>query len=126
MTSSRKAPSLPFVACLLAFGVPYWLAPYDRLESVMGYAFVLVGLVAAAAVGWGARRLGRMVGTAAGAAALAAALRVIVDVARDPTSHNLWPLELGYVAIASALAALVGGAIGAVARRLLGLGYPAG
>ena len=42
-------------------------------------------------------------------------LRIVVDTARDPTSHNLWPFELlmwgaGSVAIVVALA---------VARRLL-------
>jgi hypothetical protein len=45
------------------------------------------------------------------------ALRIIVDTARDPTSHNLWPFEIiiyGAVAVAT---------IGAlkIARRMLGV-----
>jgi hypothetical protein len=40
------------------------------------------------------------------------ALRVLVDVARDPTSHNLWPLELGMI-----VAAGCGGRVRRRARR---------
>jgi hypothetical protein len=110
----------------VAFGLLYWFVPYRHLESTMAIAFVLVGIVAAVLVARGARRLGPVVRTAAGAAAAAAVLRVVVDVARDPTSHNLWPLELAYVAIGSAFAGLVGGAIGVLVRRLLGWEQPAG
>ena len=46
--------------------------------------------------------------------------RVVVDTARDPTSHNLWPFEM-VIAFALGLAGAVPGAlIGSTFRRLLG------
>jgi hypothetical protein len=110
----------PFVGVLLAIGLPYWLAPYERIEGALGFGYALVALVAMITVGssgWGVLQMMR---AAASAAPIAAALRVAADVARDPTSHNLWPIELVFVAIAAALAALAGGAVGALFRRLRG------
>jgi hypothetical protein len=42
-------------------------------------------------------------------------LRIVVDVARDPTSHNLWPFE---VLMWGAASVAIVGAL-ALARRLL-------
>jgi hypothetical protein len=47
-----------------------------------------------------------------------AVLRLIIDTAIDPTSHNLWPLELGMFSIA----ALVITGVLAIGRRVTGTG----
>lgn len=44
--------------------------------------------------------------------------RIIIDVSIDPTSHNLWPMELGMFAIA----ALVITGVLALGRRVVGVG----
>ena len=53
-----------------------------------------------------------------GAFPLAVAIRVGVEVAQDPTAHNLWPFELVLAALLSLVAVLPGLAIGALARRI--------
>jgi hypothetical protein len=120
VSAARALLAPPFVAAVLVVGVPYWTAPYDRLGSG-GWPFALLGIGAAALAAYTARAPGSLAGTGAGATAFAVALRVLVDVVRDPTSHNLWPLELGMMVGAGAAAAFVGGLAGAALRRMLGM-----
>lgn len=122
----RRMTTLPFLAVFFAVGIPYWLPPYNEFTGAV-YVFALAGIIALVVVGLGKREAIGMAATAAGAAAAAVGLRVIVDVARDPTSHNLWPFELGYMAGGVWLAALAGGTLAAVGRRVLGYtGSPQG
>ncbi len=47
-----------------------------------------------------------------------AVANLAVDVARDPTAHNLWPLELVFGLVAGAVPVLAGAVLGLMLRRL--------
>jgi hypothetical protein len=51
--------------------------------------------------------------------------RVVVDTSQDPTSHNLWPFEVGLAWFVGLLASLTGAALGSV-PALLARGAPRG
>lgn len=115
------AIAIAFAGTLLAVGIPYWALPPDRLalpRDVQGLGLLIGAMLAA-----GACLFGRAPAWAAGLAVAAAVpcavmLRVIADVARDPTTHNLWPFELVLAAGPGLVAGLGGALVGALARRL--------
>ncbi len=112
-------PSRPFTACMatafLASGIPWWLAPYNRFSfsqpaAILGFlAFVCLGAWFAGGTGLG---FGRTILAAGLGVPAAVMVRVVVDTAKDPTSHNLWPFEVILTAAfgfgLAACAALVG------------------
>ena len=109
-------------ASFFAVGIPYWLTPYDKLNlpsGLMGPGLLVVAI--AALVLRSARivsfwRATWLVGLAVPTAVMA---RVIVDAVRDPTSHNLWPLELIIALVVGFGCALPGAIVGSAfaARR---------
>ena len=119
MATVQKNASVALVAffllAFLAVGVPYWQIPYDRValpNSILGYGLLVTFL----AVGWlrGVLRVPFLkafvvIGLAAPAAVM---LRVVVEASRDPTSHNLWPLELVLTAGVSLVVAFGGALLG--------------
>lgn len=110
-----------FGGSVLAVGIPYWAIAPDRLalpRDVQGIGLVIAAVLAAVAC-----VVTRLRAWAAGLAAAAAAptavmLRVIVDVAGDPSTHNLWPFELVLAAGPGLVAGLMGAATGALVRRI--------
>lgn len=98
-----------FVLALLLVGLPYWWIPYRQLnlpDALLGPGLVLLALLALAVRLWSGKgwwpvtlRLGAVVPAVV-------MLRVLFDVMRVPTSHNLWPFEL-------VIALLLGGAVAA-------------
>ena len=110
-----------WVAGLFAVGIPYWQIPYSKLSlpDALIHPGLLVVVVAAVIV----RAIGKcdFVPTllAAGAAVPSAVMaRVLFDALRDPTSHNLWPLEL-IIAVIIGLLASTGGAVAGSIPRLI-------
>jgi hypothetical protein len=114
---------LAFAVALLAIGVPYWQIPYAKValpNSIVGFG-LFVSFVAAAMV----RYLGRVpfrhallaVGLAAPCAVL---LRIIVGVSGDPTSHNLWPIELFLACVVGFGTSLCGTLLGSGLLLFLG------
>ncbi len=110
---------IAFVASFLAVGVPYWLIPYSKISLpdalvAPGMLVVVLGALMLRSCGvasfW---RVTSIVGASVPAAVFA---RVIADVAADPTSHNLWPLEI-IIALPMGLA---GALVGATAGSLFG------
>lgn len=86
-----------FLAALLATGSILWTTPYSRLSLPNAlFTGMLAVVVLAAAVARVAGRVNFMVAAVLVGAAVpvANAARVFVDVTNDPTSHNLWPIEL--------------------------------
>ncbi len=86
-----------FAMAFFAIGVPYWQIPYAKValpDSIVNL-WLLAPFVATAFVRAfnrvSFRRSFLVVGLAAPCAIL---LRVIVGIAVDPTSHNLWPFEV--------------------------------
>lgn len=111
------AVAIAFAGALLAVGLPYWTIPPDRLalpRDVQGLGLLIGAMLAA-----GACAFTRVSAWAAGLAVAVAVpgavmLRVIVDVIRDPTTHNLWPFELVLAAGPGLVAGLGGALVGAL------------
>ena len=96
-----------------AVGIPYSQISYSKLS--LPDAIISPGLLVVVVAATIVRALGkcRFVPTllSAGAAVPCAVMtRVVIDTLRDPTSHNLWPLEL-IIAVAVGLLASSGGAL---------------
>ena len=110
-----------FGAGLIAAGVPYWLIPYNKLNlpnALLGPQLIVV--IAAAAVVCAMRSASFrdsvvIVGASVPAVVL---LRVIVDVALDHTTHNLWPFELVIAIFLGGACSVVGAAIGWLTAKL--------
>ncbi|MDO1527955.1 hypothetical protein QMK61_03835 [Fulvimonas sp. R45] len=119
----KRRPHLWLVACtmvcVLAIGLPYALTPYGKL-NLPGALFPGLWLAGAGAFVLAALQAGALRGMLAlGAIApLVAWLRVLVDAARDPTSHNLWPFEIAIAVGASLACVLPGAALGMLVARL--------
>lgn len=109
-----------FAVSFLAVGLPYWLIPYKSVN--LPDALIAPGLlvVCAAALLLRAHRIAPFWRTTAviGAAVPAAVFaRVIAEGLQDPTSHNLWPLEIIIAAVLGFICALAGAAAGSLAAR---------
>lgn len=113
--------AIGFAGGLLFAGLPFWSLPYARAE--MPNRFTLPTLIAIGAIAMMlvAARLVPARRAAWGMALClpaAVALRVAVETAADPTSHNLWPLELVLALVLGLGGAVPGVLLGMLARRL--------
>lgn len=104
----------------LAVGVPYWSIAYGSVN--LPDALYAPGLAAV----FGAAALLRMFAGAGFARAwlacaaivpAAVAARIVVETARDPTSHNLWPFEIVIAAALGLAVALAGAVVGGLLRH---------
>lgn len=115
---------LAFAVSFFAVGVFLWPVPYADVElptTLICPALLVIGVAALLA------RLGGTAGfflttLVVGASAPAAILaRVMVETSRDPTSHNLWPLEIiigGVLGLGCAgIGALPGTVLARVSRK---------
>lgn len=110
-----------FAAGLALTGLPFWRLPYnaDYLGDLpFQLGFVGLAAVTATLVASRSARLWPIFWTMLAAFPLAVAIRVVVEVAQDPTDHNLWPFELIFAALFSLVAVVPGIALGALARRI--------
>jgi hypothetical protein len=111
------------VASVLAVGVPYWLTPYGKAnlpDSLLTPAlFVVAGstllLCAGRIVGFW-----RATCTPGASVAMAVMIRVLAGVAQDPTSHNLWPIEIVIALAVGFICAAAGAIAGSLVAALLG------
>ncbi len=101
MASSRVTVSwlgAALGAGVLAGGLPFWAVPYSDiavLASPLPVWWAVAVSIAAGAVSY-ASPLGVMRSAVPVALGVPAAVlvRVVVESAQDPTTHNLWPLEV--------------------------------
>ena len=106
-----------FIISFLAVGLPYWQIPYAKVSlpnTLFGPGLLLIGIVAAAVRAFGKAHFLLafvIVGAAVPAAVL---LRVAVETTKDPTSHNLWPIEMVIAGMVGLACSLVGTLIGSV------------
>ncbi|MEO8359759.1 MAG: hypothetical protein ABI672_06990 [Vicinamibacteria bacterium] len=123
---ATKIPGVIFSMTLgtLACGVPLWPIPY-KLVSMPGNPSPVIwlllgtfaGLIAAYVLRpgwllpWGAVAMGF------GIAVLG---RVAVETAKDPTSHNLWPIEVAIAGFFGLVSGLLGVALGRLIQRAAG------
>lgn len=109
-----------FAVSFLAVGLPYWLIPYKSVnlpDALMAPGLLVVCTAALLLRAFRAAPFWRttwMVGSAVPAAVMA---RVLVEGLLDPTSHNLWPLEVIIAAVLGLACSLAGAAAGSLAAR---------
>ena len=117
--------AVAFAGAFFAIGLPYWQIPYSQASlpsDIWGPGLLIVGALAAIPRVVSATRFWRtflVIGASVPAAVLA---RVVVETSSDPTSHNLWPLEIVLSAGPGFLAAAVGALVGGFLVRLVRTG----
>src|SRR5439155_14171598 len=108
---------------LLSIGVPYWLIPYSKLnlpDGVLGIGLAFLFVATVLARIYSGRSLFRVIAVLGSVVPAVVMLRVAADVARDPTSHNLWPFELVIALIVGAAVTVGGALLGSAGLRLSG------
>jgi len=112
---------LVFIAAFVGTGLPFWLTPYAQIgEQTWAIAALVVVLPLAAGL-----RLTGLAGLLATATLLPGAMlgsnvvRIAIDTGVDPTSHNLWPLELILTLVAGLVAAVAGYVAGMLITGML-------
>lgn len=116
-TSAYLWLAAAFVIGFFAVGVPYWQIPYSRValpDTLYGAGLLVVGILAAAARAFGKARLAAVIFLVGAAVPAAVMARVAVDAANDPTSHNLWPLELIIAAVIGLICSSAGALVGSL------------
>jgi len=100
-----------------ATGIPYWQIPYATLslpDSLIGVGLLVVSVVAAVTRAFAKGRLLSVIFVVGAAVPCAVFARVVVDGMRDPTSHNLWPIELVIATVLGLIASSAGALIGSL------------
>ena len=111
-----------FIANFLAVGVLYWLIPYSKVNlpsALLEWGLLLVGISALLLCAYKVTSFWRAIPIVGASVPAAVFARVVVDGVKDPTSHNLWPLELIIALLVGFLCALAGSIAGSLIIRLL-------
>lgn len=104
-----------FVICFFAVGFPYWQIPYAKVSlpsTLYGVGLLVVGVLAAAVRAVGKARLLAVILVVGAAVPAPILARIVVDTARDPSSHNLWPFEFIIAAVIGVLCSSAGALVG--------------
>jgi urea transporter len=113
-----------FLLAFLVVGLPYWRVPYAQVSlptTLYGYGLVCVGAAALVCRAFGRTPLWWTIGIVGASVPAAVTARVIVEVAMDPTDHNLWPFELviaGWMGVAASGVGSLLGNLPALATRM--------
>jgi prolipoprotein diacylglyceryltransferase len=119
--NSKIALVVANATAFVSVGVPYWGIPYAKAslpDSLYGIGLSMVFAASLVLCFTGKASFVRsflVVGFAVPAVALA---RVIVEGFKDPTSHNLWPLELVIALAVGILVAFPGALLGFALSKL--------
>ena len=122
MTKTAKTTAIYWLAAafLVSFftvGVPYWQIAYSKVslpDTLYGAGLIVVGVLAAAARAFGKARLMAVIFVVGAAIPAAILARVAVETASDPTSHNLWPLEMIIAAVVGMVSSSAGALVGSL------------
>jgi hypothetical protein len=124
MSNSRRSAYSLSVAFLAAAIAAFLGMRWNMLETQwafpIGTKLMLIAAVAAAAF---SRALGRTqqkatILTVGAAVPAGAFLNMVVEMLRDPTSGNLWPIAVAVLAVFSLAASLLGTLLGSLVLRL--------
>lgn len=119
-TATWTWTAVTVLAATIGYGTVYWTTPYDELDigslTLAVYAVAALPVVALRATGVAPFLLSAAVSPVALAAAVM--VRVAVDVARDPTSHNLWPIEIVVAVVVGAVWGLIAAGVGELVLRV--------
>jgi hypothetical protein len=110
-----------FGLSFLVVGLPYWLIPYSKVnlpDALIGPGLLVVSGTALLLRAFRAATFWRTTGLVGSSVPAAVMARVLVEGLLDPTSHNLWPLEVIIAAVLGQACALAGAAAGSLAARL--------
>lgn len=120
ITLPRKRLAAAFITTTLIVGAYWWPPSYDEIQLIPSWwVFALIAVLVAVTFAVKDLKNSMLVGVAAACGAIAAiVVRIAFDVVGDPTSHNLWPFELALAGIFIVPSALLGAAVGMVARRV--------
>ncbi len=112
---------IAFIINFFAVGVSYWLMPYNKVnlpDALMapGLSLVAVTALLLRACGVGSfGQVSRIVGASVPASVV---VGIVVEVAKDPTAHNLWPFEIVIASLVGFACAAAGAIVGAVIAEL--------
>jgi len=112
---------LAFVACYLVIGIPYWQIPYSKVSLpdslyTLGLLITFISALTFCVNGVSFLWSGAVFGCCAPAVV---ATRIIIDTARDATTHNLFPLEIAIAVIIGFSVAAFGAMLGVLIKRTL-------
>jgi len=117
---TRSSPAWLLIGFFIAFvavGFAHWQLPYDKVSlpnSLCGPGLVAVGLIAMMLRAFGTGRFLTIWWLIAATVPAAVMARVLLETSRDPTSHNLWPLEILIALAVGLVCALLGTALGSL------------
>jgi len=112
-----------FLASFFAVGLTFWFRSYSEVQfptALMNPSLLVVAVAALLTRIYSGRNFALVALCIAAAIPMAIYARVTVDTASDPTSHNLWPLEILIGAFVAFPVALAGAFIGWLVARFRG------
>jgi hypothetical protein len=118
--NDKNWTALAFGLSFLAVGLPYWLIPYSGVnlpDALIGPGLLVVCGAALVLRAFRAATFWRTTGLVGSAVPAAVMARVLFEGLLDPTSHNLWPLEVIIAAVLGLACALAGAAVGSLTAR---------
>lgn len=113
---------LSMLTGFLAVGIPYWFVPYNKVslpDTLLGPGLFVVAVSTLLLCMCGAASFWRATFMMAASVGAAIVARVLVGTAIDPTSHNLWPLEVIIAFMVGFVCALGGALVGSLIARWL-------
>lgn len=122
-TPTRLTPAIAFIASFVAVGLPYWRIPYRDVSLPHALpipGLIITGLAAFAICAYRVSGFWKAVGIIGASVPSAVALRILVDTSGDPTSHNLWPVELVIAGFLGVACAGAGASLGVGTARISG------
>jgi len=116
------ALTIAFAVSFLAVGIPYWQIPYGKVglpDTLMTPGLLVIVVAAFLLRAVGAASLWTVTGIVGASVPATVWARMEWETASDPTSHNLWPLEIVFVLPLGLGAAFAGAFVGALAGSLI-------
>jgi hypothetical protein len=121
-SDSPGALILAFTVALMSVGIPYWIIPYNQVNlpsALLAPGLLVVAIAALLLCMCRVASFWKTTLVMASSPAAVVMLRVLVDATRDPTSHNLWPLEVVIAMIVGVATALPGAVLGLFINKVL-------
>lgn len=111
--------ALGFVVCYVAIGMAYWQIPYTSLSLpdslyTPGLLLVFISAFAFCVSGTGFLWSSTVLGCSA---PFVVATRIIVDIVRDSSTHNLFPFELAIAIVIGFSVSSFGAFLGVLIRK---------
>ena len=106
-----------FLISALAVGLSYWPIPYHRVSlpwSLLGVSLDVVAVSACLLVVYRVAKFRTIILIETASIPAVVFVRVVMDGLKDPTSHNLWQLEIVIAFVVGFVSASIGALTGAI------------